>query len=34
MLTDAGFVDARFHGRTGYKTSPSTEGGLVSARRP
>jgi hypothetical protein len=34
MLTDAGFVDARFHGWTGYKTSPSTEGGLVSARKP
>jgi len=33
MLTDAGFVEARFHGWTGYKTSPSTEGGLVSARK-
>jgi arsenite methyltransferase len=34
MLTDAGFVDARFHGWTGYHTSGSTEGALVTARKP
>jgi hypothetical protein len=34
MLTDAGFAEPRFHGRTGYFTSSFTEGGLVSARKP
>ena len=34
MLTDAGFTDARFHGWTGYQTSSSTQGGLITARKP
>jgi hypothetical protein len=34
MLADAGFVEAKFHGWTGYKTSPFTEGGLISTRKP
>ena len=34
MLTDAGFADPTFHGRTGYFTSSFTEGGLVTARKP
>jgi hypothetical protein len=34
MLADAGFVEARVHGRTGYRTSGSTEGALISARKP
>ena len=34
MLAEAGFTDAVFHGWTGYVTSSSTEGGLVSARKP
>lgn len=34
MLTDAGFAGATFHGWTGYRTSSSTQGGLVTARKP
>lgn len=34
MLADAGFVDAAFHGWTGYATSSCTQGGLVTARKP
>jgi hypothetical protein len=34
MLTDAGFVEARIHGWTGYHTSPCTEGALITARKP
>lgn len=34
MLTDAGFIDATFHGWTGYVTSSTTQGGLVMARKP
>jgi hypothetical protein len=34
MLTDAGFSDAKFHGWTGYRTSTSTQGGLITARKP
>jgi len=34
MLTDAGFREAKFHGWTGYRTSLSTQGGLVTARKP
>jgi protein-tyrosine-phosphatase len=34
MLADAGFVDARFHGWTGCRTSPFTQGGLVTASKP
>jgi hypothetical protein len=34
MLAEAGFVDATFHGWTGYHTSPFTQGGLVTARKP
>ncbi len=31
MLAAAGFVDAKFHGWTGYHTSSHTEGALVTA---
>jgi hypothetical protein len=34
MLTDAGFSEAKFHGWTGYWTSPFTQGGLVTACKP
>jgi hypothetical protein len=34
MLAEAGFVDARIHGWTGYHTSSFTEGALISARKP
>jgi lactoylglutathione lyase len=34
MLAEAGFVDARIHAWTGYRTSSCTEGALVSARKP
>jgi hypothetical protein len=34
MLTEAGFVENRFHGWTGYHTSSCTEGALVTARKP
>jgi hypothetical protein len=33
MLAEAGFVEGRIHGWTGYHTSPCTEGALVTARR-
>jgi hypothetical protein len=33
MLAEAGFVDAKIHGWTGYSTSSSTEGALVTARK-
>jgi hypothetical protein len=34
MLAEAGFVEARTHGWTGYRTSSCTEGALVTARKP
>jgi hypothetical protein len=34
MLVAAGFVDVRFHGWTGYRTSGCTQGALVSAVKP
>src|SRR5689334_16588931 len=34
MLTAVGFIDAKFHGWTGYVTSSCTQGGLVTARKP
>ena len=34
MLADAGFADPEFHGWTGYFTSPYTQGGLITARKP
>ena len=34
MLTEIGFIDAKFHGWTGYVTSSCTQGGLVTARKP
>jgi protein-S-isoprenylcysteine O-methyltransferase Ste14 len=34
MLTEAGFIDATFHGWTGYVTSSCTQGGLITARKP
>jgi len=34
MLAEAGFVEARTHGWTGYHTSSCTEGALVTARKP
>jgi hypothetical protein len=34
MLTEAGFAEPTFHGWTGYFTSPYTQGGLISARKP
>jgi hypothetical protein len=34
MLADAGFIEATFHGWTGYRTSSRTEGALVTARKP
>jgi len=34
MLTDAGFTETTFHGWTGYRTSSSTQGGLITAHRP
>jgi hypothetical protein len=33
MLEDAGFSDARIHGRTGYRTSPFTYGVHITARK-
>jgi hypothetical protein len=33
MLAQAGFVEARIQGWTGYRTSSCTEGALVSARK-
>jgi hypothetical protein len=34
MLAEAGFVDARMHGWTGYRTSSCTQGALVTAKKP
>jgi hypothetical protein len=34
MLSEAGFVEPTFHGCTGYFTSPYTQGGLITARKP
>ena len=34
MLTEAGFTETTIHGRTGYRTSSFTQGGLVTARKP
>lgn len=34
MLAEAGFVDARFLGWTGYRTSPYTQGAHLTARKP
>jgi hypothetical protein len=34
MLTEAGFIEPAFHGRTDYFTSPYTQGGLITARKP
>jgi hypothetical protein len=33
MLAEAGFVDAKMNGWTGYRTSSCTEGALISARK-
>ena len=34
MLADAGFVETKFHGWTGYHTSPFTEGAMIVAQKP
>ena len=34
LLAEAGFVEGRIHGWTGYHTSSCTEGALISARKP
>jgi hypothetical protein len=34
MLAEAGFVEGRLHGWTGYRTSSQTEGALVTAQKP
>jgi hypothetical protein len=34
MLMAVGFVDVRFHGFTGYRTSAVTQGALYSASKP
>jgi hypothetical protein len=34
MLAEAGFVEGRIHGWTGYHTSSCTEGALITAMRP
>lgn len=34
MLTNAGFRNVVFHGWTGYRTSNSTQGGLITAEKP
>jgi protein-S-isoprenylcysteine O-methyltransferase Ste14 len=34
MLAEVGFIDAKFHGWTGYITSSVTQGGLVTAHKP
>jgi hypothetical protein len=34
MLTETGFAEPTFHGWTGYFTSPYTQGGLITARKP
>jgi hypothetical protein len=33
MLTDGGFHNVVFHGWTGYRTSSSTQGGLMTAEK-
>jgi hypothetical protein len=33
-LTEAGFIESRIHGWTGYRTSSRTEGALITARKP
>jgi hypothetical protein len=34
MLAEAGFVEGRIHGWTGYHTSSCTEGTLITATKP
>jgi hypothetical protein len=34
MLNDAGFVETKFLGWTGYHTSPFTEGAMIVAEKP
>jgi hypothetical protein len=34
MLADAGFVDGRFDGWTGFRTSSLTQGAHLTARKP
>jgi hypothetical protein len=34
LLAEAGFVEGRIHGWTGYRTSSCAEGALVTARKP
>jgi hypothetical protein len=34
LLAEAGFVDARFHGWTGFRTSSLTRGAHVTAQKP
>jgi hypothetical protein len=34
MLAEAGFVEGRIHGWTGYHTSSCTEEAFISARKP
>ena len=34
MLTEAGFAESTFLGWTGYLTSPCTQGGLITSRKP
>jgi hypothetical protein len=34
MLADAGFLDAKVHGWTGYRASPFTQGSLITAGKP
>jgi len=34
MLAEVGFVDAKMHGWTGYRTSSCTQGALITAEKP
>jgi hypothetical protein len=34
MLAEAGFVEGKIHGRTGYRTSSCTYGTHLTARKP
>jgi hypothetical protein len=34
MLAGVGFVDGRFHGWTGFRTSSLTQGAHLTARKP
>jgi hypothetical protein len=34
MLAEAGFVDAKMHGWTGFRTSSYTQGALITAKKP